>query len=129
MNLKDILDIEKEKLEKYLIDSYFTEEGWFFENIENNDMKKIYLFYRAAVLDGIIPFSAVTGINIKNMSIKSVFDVTNYAGIKESLVSMSKGFSELLFAPSSDKIKLNSNIMSGVITGAKLVFSDGENEY
>ena len=29
MNLKDILNIEKEKLEKYLIDSYFTEEGWF----------------------------------------------------------------------------------------------------
>ncbi|MBR1444190.1 MAG: hypothetical protein IJ583_11755 [Firmicutes bacterium] len=92
-------------------------------------MKKIYLFYRAAVLDGLIPFSAVTGINIKDMSIKSVFDVTNYAGINESLVSMSKGFSELLFSPINDKIKLNSNKVSGIITGYKMVFSDGENEY
>lgn len=123
------LEIEKNELEKILLNSDVTENGWFFKNTDLDTVREIYNFYRTAVLDGLIPFSAVTGISVNNISVKSVFDMTNYRGIKESLISISQNFGQLLFPPAENDIKLKSQKISGKITGRNLIFSDGSNEY
>jgi len=127
MNL--ITDIKISELEKMLLNSEFTEEGWIFNNAKPKDVKRFYMFYRNAVLDGTIPYSAVTGININGLGKKYLFDVTNYSKIKESLNSIFRGLEMLVFPPVKKPVSLKSEKLSGIITGKVLVFSGKDIEF
>lgn len=131
MNINELIkrfDLEKHILETILLNSEFTEKGWFFKNTSIHNIEKIYHIYRMALLDGLIPLCAVAGINLKQFENKSVFDVTNYKGIKESLFSLLTNFENLFFKSKKDEFKLKTNLNTGYNYALDLKYYDKQNK-
>lgn len=124
------LNISDGKFEEILLNSDFNNEGWFFKDADEEFVSKLYYIYREVILDGLLPLAAVSGICLDAFQNSSVFDVTNYVGIKEALIEVMNNFSLLLFPPQKDDLKVSCYVdHAGTITSRNLTFLDGSEHY
>lgn len=119
------LEVSDAELEEILINSKFENSKWSFDKVSNDFVSKFHRIYRTIVLDGLLPLGAISGISIGTFKNSSVFDLTNYVGIKESLVEVMNNFSLLLFPPQNEDIKIKCLINSrGDVLSNSLTFID-----
>lgn len=58
------LNLSDHDLEDMLLNSEFTDKGWFFHGNLKVSMQDFYTVYREILLDGLMPTACVSGIGI-----------------------------------------------------------------
>lgn len=121
-----ISDVE---IERILLNSEFDNNRWHFEHVSNQFTSKFYGIYRLIITDGLLPLAAVSGISLGSFKNSTVFDVTNYAGIKESLIEVMNNFSLLMFPPQDNEIEIKTIAnLSEKVRSKDLIYSDCNNK-